>query len=193
MQYLISKSKINHIENIQKIHRKWQIILTKYEIMKKFVNSFMELHASRTKYFVAFIGIFLLYIKKKSISHLVKVITKCWKKYLRKINTIKKMTLRLLFRTLTNYLELKGSVLLTSKMKWQIFPFHRMGFPFHRTTLQCLWSLRNNWWIWRNNPRLLISKANKTATCWHGSRLSTRWNIVTVSTWRNKHTWNSQF
>jgi hypothetical protein len=64
MQHLVSKSKINHIENIQKIHRKWQIILTKYDIMKKFVNSFMELHSLRAKIFVNFICNFIFMIEK---------------------------------------------------------------------------------------------------------------------------------
>lgn len=57
MQYLISHSKINHIENIQKIQRKWQVIITKYDIMKKFVNSFMEIHSSRNKIFTPFLCI----------------------------------------------------------------------------------------------------------------------------------------
>ncbi len=64
MQYLVARAKINHVENIQKIHRKWQIILAKYDIMKKFVNSFIELHSTRTKIFNTFIGTFTL-IKEK--------------------------------------------------------------------------------------------------------------------------------
>ncbi len=76
MQYLIYNSKINHIENIQKIHRKWHIIMAKYDIMKNFVNSFMELHAARTKSFNSFIGT-IITIQKKLIQLLPKMTTKC--------------------------------------------------------------------------------------------------------------------
>lgn len=49
MQYLISKTINNHFENIQKINRKWRIIISKLDIMKKFISAFLEIHNNRAK------------------------------------------------------------------------------------------------------------------------------------------------
>lgn len=56
MQYLISINKINHIENIKKIHRKWQIIIMKYDLIKRFSKSLNDIYVNRTKIYMLFLG-----------------------------------------------------------------------------------------------------------------------------------------